>query len=164
MTRLITIFIFLALIACTQKTEKQKIDLNAEEQAVRAVSMQWLDLAKKHDIPNIILLLTDDATFYRENNEPAVGHAAIQKIEEQYLESNPNFVPNWSTDRVEVASSGDMAVEWGTWADAGSGLDGTGEDHGRYVTVYRKVDGIWKVTTDISVSTKPEEAPKPAIP
>jgi ketosteroid isomerase-like protein len=160
MLRFITIFIFLVLTACAQQTEKQKIDLNAEEQAVRAVSMQWLDLAKKHDISNIVLLLTDDATFYRENNEPAVGHAAIQETEEQYLESNPAFVPNWSTDRVEIASSGDLAVEWGTWSESGSGLDGTAEDHGRYVTVYRKVDGIWKVATDISVSTKPEETPK----
>jgi ketosteroid isomerase-like protein len=160
MLRFITIFIFLVLTACAQQTEKQKIDLNAEEQAVRAVSMQWLDLAKKHDLPNIVLLLTDDVTFYRENNEPAVGHAAFLKIEEQYLESNPSFVPNWSTDRVEIASSGDLAVEWGTWSESGSGLDGTAEDHGRYVTVYRKVDGIWKVATDISVSTKPEETPK----
>jgi len=160
MSRFIVISIFLALTACTPQTEKQKIDLNAEELAVRAVSMQWLDLAKKHDIQNIVLLLTDDAIFYRENNEPAVGHDAIRKIEEQYLESNPAFVPNWSTDRVEIASSGDLAIEWGTWSEAGSGLDGTAEDHGRYVTVYRKVDGIWKVTTDISVSTKPEESLK----
>jgi len=61
---------------------------------------------------------------------------------------------------VMVAASGDMAVEAGSYiySDAGKEID-----RGRYVTNWRKVDGAWKVSTDMWVSTVPEVVDSVAV-
>jgi uncharacterized protein (TIGR02246 family) len=156
MSRFISIIIFFVLTACAQQAEKQKVDLNAEEQAIRSISMKWLEISKSHDAAAEAALFADNGVAFRENQEPAVGQTAIQKLVTQTQEQNPKEVSNWITDRVEIAASGDLAIEYGSWTQTGLGLGGTEEDHGTFVTVYRKVNGTWKVSADISVSTKPE--------
>jgi uncharacterized protein (TIGR02246 family) len=138
------------------------VDLAADEQAVRDISMQWLKLQNAKDMAGIAALFADDGTLFRENHDPVTGRAAIEAFLIKDKAENPSSTVGWTTDRVEVAPSGDLAVEHGTWADKNLGLKGTDEDNGKYVTVYRKVNGAWKVTTDISLSTKPEQAATPA--
>ena len=94
------------------------------------------------------------------NQEPSVGPAAIQRRITQDQKENPKEVVNWTTDRVEIASSGDLAIEYGSYTDTGSGLSGTETDQGKYVTVYRKVNGTWKVAADIGSSTKLKDTSK----
>jgi len=102
----------------------------------------------------------DDGVEYNMNQEPFVGPAAIQRRSTQNQKENPKEVVNWTTDRVEIAASGDLAVEYGSYTDSGSGLSGTETDQGKYVTVYRKVNGTWKVAADIGNSTKLKDTSK----
>ena len=152
--------IFFSLAAFGQKVEKKQVDLKAEEQAIRSISMKWLELIKNHDDAGIAALFANDGIEYNENQEPAVGPVAIQKSFTQTQQQNPKEVVNWTTDRVEIAASSDLAIEYGSWAYTGLGLNGTGTDHGKYITVYRKVNGTWKVVADIGSSTKPKEPSK----
>ena len=39
-------------------------------------------------------------------------------------------------------------------------LKGNGEDKGRFVTVWKKVNGEWKVAHDIGSTTMPEPPPE----
>jgi len=151
------VFMALSAVACAPQTAPP-IDLAAEDQAVRAVSMQWLELDKAQDFAGIAALFTDDGILYRENENPVVGPAAIEAFMRSTQAENPSRVASWTTDRVEVAATGDLAVEYGSWAETGQGPAGTEQDEGRYVTVYRKVSGAWKVAADVSLSTKPEQA------
>ena len=149
--------IFLPLAAFGQQAEKKQVDLKTEEQAIRSTSMKWLELVKNHDAAGEAALFANDGIEYNENQEPSVGPVAIQKSLTQTQKQNPKEVVNWTTDRVEIAASGDLAVEYGSYTITGLGLNGTGTDHGKYVTVYRKVNGTWKVVADIGSSTKPKE-------
>jgi uncharacterized protein (TIGR02246 family) len=149
-----------AVTAFDQQADKKKADLKTEEKAIRSISMKWLELQKSHDAAGVAALFADDGVEYSMNQEPFVGPAAIQKWIIQDRKQNPNEVSNWTTDRVEIAASGDLAVEYGSYTDTGSGLSGTETDQGKYVTVYRKVNGIWKVASDIGTSTKPKDASK----
>jgi uncharacterized protein (TIGR02246 family) len=124
--------------------------------------MEWLALEKTRNAAGIAALFAEEGTIFRENQDPKVGAAAIETHMTQEYAANPSSQVNWTTDRVEVAANGDLAVEYGTWTMTGVGPGGTEVDNGKYVTAYRKVDGTWKVVGDISVSTKPEAtAPTP---
>lgn len=157
------VFVAFAAAACAPaQAPPPAVDLAAEEQAVRAISMQWLELERAQDMASIAALFTEDGALIREHEDPIVGRAAIEAHLTQDQTENPSGVPDWSTERVEIAASADLAVEYGTWSETGLGADGTGEDHGRFVTVYRKVDGAWKIAADASLSTKPEVGPSPS--
>jgi uncharacterized protein (TIGR02246 family) len=152
--------IFFALTAFVQQAEKKQVNLKAEEQAIRSISIKWLELQKNHNAAGEAALFADDGVSYDMNQEPSVGPAAIQRRIIQNQKENPKEVVNWTTDRVEIAASGDMAVEYGSYTDTGSGLSGTETDQGKYVTVYRKVNGTWKVAADVGISTKQKNTTK----
>lgn len=143
----------LALGACAAQTPVA-IDAAAEEQAIRAVSARWLELEKADDAAGVAALFTEDGIAYREDTDPISGPAAYRAYLERSFAENPSEVVDWSTDFVDVAASGDLAVEHGTWSSRGAGAGGEGEDEGRYLTVYRKVNGEWKVAADMSLGTR----------
>jgi uncharacterized protein (TIGR02246 family) len=153
------LFIFcLALnwTTCAHHPEAPSIDLAKEEQAIRDISMKWLEFANARDVSNTVMLFAEDGVVYRQNQEPIVGRDAIQNLFTKENKQNPKSVFSWNTDRVEIAASGDLAVEYGTWSESGSGMDGIEAFNGKFVTVYRKIDDVWKVISDIGVSTNPE--------
>jgi uncharacterized protein (TIGR02246 family) len=141
----------LALAACA--TPAPQVDTAADEQAVRALSMKWLELDRAKDHAGIAALFADDGVVYRGGEEPAVGAAAIQAAMAQEDARNPNEAVDWTTDKVEISSAGDIAIEQGSWSATGSGPAGNQQDRGRFLTVWRKVNGEWKVVADMSVST-----------
>jgi uncharacterized protein (TIGR02246 family) len=149
--------IFLGLSTFAQQ---KPADSKSDEQAIRTISMKWMDLTKKHDSAASAALFADNGVSYSMNQEPFVGPAAIKKHFDEEFAQNPKEVVDWSTEKVEVSASGDLAVEYGKFNVSGLGPNGTESDMGKYVTVYRKVNGSWKVTADIGTSTKPRPAAK----
>jgi ketosteroid isomerase-like protein len=135
------------------------VDLAADEQAIRDISMQWLALEKARDAAGIVALLAEGGTYYRTSRQPIVGAAAGLAYFAEDWAANPKAQVTWATDRVDVAASGDIAVEYGTYAVTGLGADGAGMDNGKYTTVFHKVNGQWKVFSDMSMSTKPAPTP-----
>ena len=151
--RTVTVLAFasIALTACAPEGGDSSIDLTAEAEAVNETSLRWLEAARSKDAAGIAGLFANDGVIFRENEDPIVGPAAIEAMATGDFEDNPDVVVNFGSDRIEVAASGDLAAEFGTW-----GPEGPDDDRGKYMTVYRKVDGVWKVVGDMSLSTKPE--------
>lgn len=147
----------LFLVSCQNQpatlTESQKSEI---EKQIRDISQKWLVLWNNNDAEGIVnAFIADNATLFSVNMEPAAGKDSIRNRYAGFIKNNPTKVSSWATDRVEVSSSGDMAIEYGHYSDSGMGMDGTGSDKGNYVTVFRKINGEWKVISDISASSKP---------
>ena len=78
-----------------------------------------------------------------------------------HLIAPPDQTFGWSTTDVQVAKSGDLAYELGTFT---FDVDGAGEIpavSGEYVTVWTKPDGTWRVAVDSSTERKAAEAAAP---
>ena len=151
------ILLGLLFLGLTTYGQTDKKDLKADEQAVRDISKKWLEFEKKNDYAGISTLFATDGVSYRAGYEAAVGQEAIKKQLTKLKEQNPKEEGDFSTDKVDVAASGDMAVEYGKYSVKNSGPDGKDSDQGKYVTVYKKVNGAWKVVADISSSSKPKQ-------
>ena len=158
-TPVLSVAAVMLLSACASASPQA--DIATEEQAVRAVSSRWLELEKAKDGAGIAGLFADDGVMYRPEQDPIVGHAAIQAHLSKGFTERPQETSDWTTDRVDVAASGDLAVEHGSWATTGTP---DGDDRGWYVTEYRKVGTEWKVMADVAISTKPAAPAAPAPP
>ena len=122
-----------------------KIDPVAEEAAVREVYMRYQDLANARDAAGIAGLFLPEGALYWQDFPFGKGPAAVEAVWNENFAFSPGEITPWAADRFDVAASGDLAVEHG------SSLDAT--HPARYVTVYRKHEGAWRVLTDISVHT-----------
>jgi len=129
------------------------VDVAAEEAAIRAISVSWLEAERAKNADGILANFAADAAVAWSGDAPAAGHDAIRALLEKNWAAEPNAMVTWSTESVHVSASGDMAVEQGSWSTTGTGADGMGSDQGKYLTFFRKIDGAWKVVADNSSSS-----------
>ena len=133
----------LAIVGCTPA-----VDTTAEEAAIRAVAARWLDLSQQQDAAGVADLFAEDGAVYWEDRPVTSGADAIEAFMTRDFEENPNAEGGFAPDRIDVAASGDLAVEQGAYQSP--------NDEGRYITVHRKIGNDWKVQADMSVSTAPD--------
>lgn len=153
---LIVLTFVVGCAASTPSSSADAPDLAADERAIREADARWLKAAGARDAAGEAALYAADGVAYREHLDPAVGPSAIQAQAAQFNARNPTAQVTWTTDTVHVAQAGDLAVQTGQVRLTGLGPKGEIEDRSRFVTVWKKVNGEWKVAYDIGATTMPE--------
>jgi len=132
----------------------------ADEAAIRAQETRWREVIARKDTAAIGSFYTEDG-IYAPTFRPMVrgrdAVAAMWATHEFTLDSlKLERTPIW----IDVARSGDVATEVGTWVFHGVApkdrvVDGTGS----YVTAWRKEGGTWKISAYLW--NLPEGPPRP---
>jgi len=133
----------------------RQVDLAADERAIRELATRWQQALLDRDAATQAAMFADDGVSYHDGQEPLVGPAAILEWEKKAVTRHPKATITSTTKELRIAAGGDMAIQ------AGEGqltdLGENGEDHTvrkqRFVTVWKKVNGQWKVAHDIAVNT-----------
>ena len=121
------------------------------EQAVRDADAEWSKVAGAKDLDKTVSFYLDDAIVLPPNQAAVTTKTGIRDLWKGFLDSLTDI--SWTTTRVEVAKSGDMAFLVGTYELTMK--DGT-KDKGKYCEVWKKQsDGKWKVGTDMFSSDLP---------
>ncbi|HUK35120.1 MAG TPA: nuclear transport factor 2 family protein [Vicinamibacterales bacterium] len=144
-------------IAAACSTAPHSPDLAADEQAIRDLSARWQKALLDRDAATQAAMFANDGVSYHDGQEPLVGPSAILAWESRSATQHPKAVISSTTDRIQIAASGDLAIQTGEGSL--TNLGEAGEDHvvhrQRFVTVWKKVDGQWKVAHDIAVNITP---------
>ncbi|MCL6697990.1 nuclear transport factor 2 family protein [Sphingomonas sp. NSE70-1] len=141
------------LSACKPAEQKAaKVDLAAEEQALRAKESAWMEAYNKHDAKVLTGQYEDDASLAA-NGTALMTDAVGRGIFLEGMATDPALKVDFASDRVIVAASGDLASSRGhytmTYTDPVTKQPKT--ETGNYLTVYRKVaDGSWKAVEDFT--------------
>lgn len=159
-TRLLLLFVLLA--ACSPSTASTadsagatpKVDLAAEEQAIRDLDAKWVRMVAARDTAGIADLYASDALFMMPNAQALGGRPGVIKGWSGMF-ALKNVALTFAPTKVVVAQSGDLAYEVGTYTFAFDGPKGRVEDKGKSVVVWRKQDGAWKVAADMFNSDLP---------
>ncbi len=132
-------------------------DLAAEEKTIRDLAAKWQKALLVRDAATQASMFAPDGLEYHGGEQPLVGPAAILAWETRAAKNHPKAVITSTTNEIRIAASGDLAVQSGEGRITSMGANG--EDHSvrtqRFVTVWRKVNGQWKVAHDIAVDTTP---------
>ena len=129
-------------------------DTGADEQAIRGQVDRWLQLVKSKDAAGIAALYVEDGAVMPPNAPAGKGRAAIQQTWASMMQT-PGFDLNFVPEQIIVSSSGDMALDRGTYKLAIAPNGKAMTDTGKYVVVWRKVGGEWKAAADIFNSDLP---------
>ena len=137
-----------------------KPDLAAEERLIREADARWLKAAQARDVAGEVAVIAADGVLYRAHQQPIVGPAAFQAFTAKSHAENPKSNVTWTTTAIHVAQAGDIAVQTGETHVSGLGAKGDREDRNVFVTVWKKVNGEWKVAHDIGSTTMPDPTQK----
>lgn len=147
---------------CAQKApEEPAVDLAAEAQAVRDRSAAWLQMAQAKDAAGVANDMYTANAVSMFDGEIHKGSAELQANMEADIAASPDASFSWSTTDVQVAGSGDLAYELGSFT---FDPDGAGEKPavtGEFVTVWTKADGTWRAAVDAGTARKAAEAATP---
>jgi uncharacterized protein (TIGR02246 family) len=135
-----------------EKSEEKSADTRvADEAAIRASNTEWIASARSKDLEKAVSFYADDACFYPPGAPVATGKEAIRKSWSQLL-ALPGLDLRWSSSKVEVARSGDVAFESGSFVLSANNAQGKSETTtGNYVVAWKKqADGKWKVVEDMT--------------
>jgi uncharacterized protein (TIGR02246 family) len=121
----------------------------ADEAAIRAASAAWSQAATAKDLDKAVSFYADDAVQFPNKAPATKGKENIRKNWAPMLALSGAGL-SWQTSSVEVANSGELAYETGTYNFVSTDKKGkTSEEKGKYVVVWKKQrDGTWKVAVD----------------
>lgn len=145
---------FGALLSLTACERGGKADLAAEEQKIRALAAQWETVMAAKDAKASAEFYAPDGVMMPPGSAIVEGREALTAAW-QGLFAMPGFQLTIDTTKVTVAKAGDLAYELGTYELAFDGEQGPVRDKGKYVVVWKKVDGNWKAAADIFNSDGP---------
>jgi uncharacterized protein (TIGR02246 family) len=143
----------LTLIGCAPTAT---VDTTAELDAIRNIEAEWTDAVRARDVDKLLGFFAPDAVTMDANAPISTGHDAIRGPLESWLADDAVSNTFVSTlEAIEVSASGDLAYTRGTHRFSQTTPNGLVEQIGKWVTVYKKIDGEWKVVVDIYNSDNP---------
>jgi len=150
-------FVFLLTAAAIQAgcaSPTPATDARAEEAAIRMLDIQWSAAATKKDLDAILRFYsTSGATMWPE--APTSHGAAAIRAAWVDMFKTPGVSLQFLPDRIEIANSADMATDEGRVVLGMDTRTGRNVDTVKYLVVWKKEGGAWKVTYDTYSSNGP---------
>jgi len=146
MRRLAPALSLLAALAACQPAAP-KVDVAAEEQAIRAQDAAFNAALAAYDDSAVVAIYAPDAVLLPPNQGRQTGTAFIEQMVAGLEPLKATFVV--TPVNIVIAASGDLAVEEGSWKTSVPRPDGTAfEDHGKYLVAWKKINGTWLTQFD----------------
>ena len=128
------------------------IDFEAEKRKIEQVLMEIIDAQDRKDMDGVLAHVTDDPLMLRPNRPLIRGLDAWRQDYKRYFKTS---ISETATPlKVEIASCGEMAWEYGVYHGTSKSPEGPVSFQGKYLSVYEKVNGEWRLAV---VSLSPGE-------
>lgn len=115
------------------------------EAAIHAGAEAWSAAWNSGDAAALAALYAEDATVMAPGGEPVTGRGAIEEMFAGAMEANAGS--KMEIKPAEVMAADGWATETGSFVQTAA--DGSHQDHGRYIAVWKDVDGKWLLYRDI---------------
>jgi len=139
-----------------QEEQKEAMDLALVRQLIEEVNIKFGEAVRSGDASTLASYYTEDATLLPPPNAPIIkGRGGIETYWATGFQMGLRDVV---LTTVEVMAMNDMVCEIGE-ADATFQPEGMDEfkDKGKYLVIWKNVDGAWKLHVDIYNSSLPAQ-------
>lgn len=140
-----------ALLLFAACTTTPKVDLAAEAEELRNLENQMMAAYQNRDYEKIMSFGAFDIVHLVPDLPPQTG---LEDFSQRMQTEFADTIYLWETyslniDFIEVASSGDLAYVRGTDMLKKRTPEGIVEDPAKWVDIWKKIDGQWKVVLNI---------------
>jgi uncharacterized protein (TIGR02246 family) len=126
---------------------------------IRKIGHDWARNWNAGDLEAVVSVYAPDAVYLPPHHEAVHGRDAIR----EYLRGPRNHgITDLAFDVTYIKQSGDVAWDVGTYRMSVPQNDGAKrEDHGKYLTVWKRAGSKWLITADAWSSDLPAGRPMP---
>ena len=149
----------LLLVAMFGSSCAAAVNVEQEKAAVMAADTAWATTTK--DTNKFAAALAPDAIMQMNGMPVVKGEKAVRDTFAA-MSSAPGFNLNWQAATADV--SGDLGYTTGTYEMTMTNAAGQpATDKGKYITVWKKLNGAWKVVADTATSDAPSPLSSAAV-
>ena len=132
-------------------TSSPKVNTVAEAEIIRNLEIQWTAANQTKDIAKVMTYFSPESMQMAPGKEIITGLQSIQEdFEKAFADTTLLWDTfSWTTDKVEVSASGDLAYVSGTNLIKAKTPNGIVEYGGKGVDIWKKIDGNWKCVVGI---------------
>jgi ketosteroid isomerase-like protein len=123
------------------------------------LTKEYLAAAKARDAAKVASFYAEEAVVMPPNAPPIKGRKAIQQDHERLFKDSPQF--ELSATPLASETSGHLGYIQGEFVVK---RPRGGEVRGKYVEVWKRISGEWKILYDINNANQPPAAPTPPTP
>jgi uncharacterized protein (TIGR02246 family) len=118
-----------------------------DKQDIEEVNAKFEQALTAGDAAAIAALYAEDAVMFPPASPPVEGRANIQALWQSFIDAG---VTSLDLNATEIASSGDLAYDLGTFSITTKTDSGEMPGSGKYLVVWHKsADGTWQLYRDI---------------
>ena len=147
---LIGLMVLMASLSCTSPQKESVFDLADAKKEIEAANREFIELFAKGDAAGVANFFTADAKSMGPNEPSHEGRKKIQTVYEGFIQSGANRLVLITT---AVWGNEDLLAEEGLFTF--SDKDGKQLDKGKYIVLWKKEEGRWKLFRDCYNSDLP---------
>lgn len=155
-TKLLQVATLLSLSLLFSCAQPGPVDVTGE---IRTANEEFVAAFNANDAARLTAVYTTDASIYPPNSDAISGSEGIEAFWKAGFEAG---ISSGMLDTVKATAYGDTAVEEGKFEI--NAADGSLIDKGKYIVIWKKVEGAWKYHQDIWNSSMPLPEPEPETP
>ncbi len=147
---LVPVLLAVGLGACAGSTARDDAEL-------ARMDGRWAEAFNARDLDAVAALYAEDARLLPPNAEPMQGREAARAAFGEMVAAGLKG----ELEAIEAVSAGDVGYVVGTYSLRGP--DGAAVDRGKYVEIWRRADGAWRIQNDIWNSDMPAPFARTAL-
>lgn len=136
--------------AINTKDSAPAFDVNAMKKIIEEKDNAFAKAFVTGDSAVLVNAYTQDGKIFAPNSDVVVGHAAIAKLMSQYLKFG---IKKFTDETTALYGNEDNLIEEGNYYMGDE--KGSTIDKGKYIAIWRKVNGDWKMYSDIFNTSLP---------
>jgi len=125
---------------------------DSDIEQIRKIRAEYNDAIARHDVAGIISFLDAEyqiTTSLGQLSQDIEGEADDWR---ELIASREDLLYVRSPESIEISKDYPLAAEIGTWVGTWSTSQGPVRTGGRYTAMWRQVDGMWKVRSELFVA------------
>jgi ketosteroid isomerase-like protein len=125
---------------------------DSDTEQIRKTRAEYNDAIARHDVPGIVSFFDAEyqiTTSLGQLSQDVEGEAIGWR---ELIESREDLLYVRSPESIEVSRDYPLAAEIGNWVGTWTTSQGPVRTGGRYTAMWRKVDGVWKVRSELFVA------------
>jgi ketosteroid isomerase-like protein len=150
-----TLYVMLVAVIIVTACQSRNKTASNNADSIRNIEDQWVAAIKAKDIDKIVSFCSPDIVIMDANVPISVGHQAVRKSYSSPSDSTTSVSQSETVDAIEVSASGDLAYTRGTAQQSRNTPNGIINESIKWVSIYKKINGEWKVIVNIWNSDKP---------
>ena len=124
---------------------------SADVAAIKSIRAESNRAIARHDSETVVASLDEDYVITISSGEILYGRAPQVESWARHFAEFPDVVYIRTPTQVTLSNAYPLAVENGSWEGSMTTPNGTLEKDGSYTAMWRKVDGVWKIRSELFV-------------